>query len=83
MIIKFTHNGFHGRTSVSFRAAAGTQPGDEVQVSARVARRLNAAVCGDEACMCCEGVAHTQGYDLPWTVIVPDSGEMRGNYPQG
>jgi hypothetical protein len=60
----------------------GTGPGDTVEISERVARRLNRLVCGMYDCQCGEAVAGQDGWSGPWLVSVPEDGEQRGAYPQ-
>lgn len=87
-LMTWTHNGFHGHTTVSVRVPATAKPGDVIEVSSAVARRLNQAVCGQRDCQCGEAVAaeydghgnHTYGR---WYVTIYEDGEtQRGNYPQ-
>lgn len=55
-----THNGFHGVRTLRFRGVLAQHPitGEDCwRVSYRVARRLNAAVCGTTGCRCGERVA--------------------------
>ena len=89
MKLTITHNGFHGRNTLTFIAPDGTKPGDTVQVSKAVAYRLNKACCGVAFCLCGEGVAEEENnvrvngrYTTVYEVTIPRSGEVRGNYPQ-
>lgn len=84
MLITINHNGFHGYNSVSFQVPAGTQEGDVVHVSNRVAKRLNDAVCGCHDCTCGEAIADAHrdnNGDYWYTVEITEY--MIGNYPQG
>ena len=54
---EITHNGFHGRKVLRFR---GEIIAGRVEVSPRVARRLNDAVCGGHGCRCAEYVAYSE-----------------------
>ena len=82
MIWEMTHNGAHGLTTLRFRVPDGSGVGDIVEVSDRVARRLNDAVCGCSGCTCYEAVAYADGpVDAgPWYVELRE--EVRGRYPQ-
>jgi len=85
--ITITHNGYHGYTTVSLRVDQGAQPGDRVEVSRAVARRLNNEVCGCTDCQCGECIARPDNYpgspDCRWWVTIPQDGEeIRGRYPQ-
>jgi hypothetical protein len=60
--MEWTHYGFHGTTKIRIIVSDSTQPGQTVQVSEAVARRLNKAVCGISGCECGEIVA-AQGWD--------------------
>lgn len=89
--ITLVYNGFHGLRVISFLVPADAKPGDEVEVSATVARRLNDEVCGIRNCKCGEKVAHMVGYHVGgekggqaiWGVTLPKNGVIRGKYPQG
>jgi len=77
----WTHKGYHGRAEMSLRAPSGSQAGDTVEVSCRVATRLNNLVCGMCNCQCGERVAMTgaemhgtsYGWDR-WYVSLPKLG---------
>lgn len=56
--IELQHTGFHGTVRRSVMVPSDAQSGDEVEVSARVAKRLNDAVCGMSDCTCGERIAH-------------------------
>lgn len=76
------HNGFHGYNSVSILLPDEAREGDAIEVSERVAQRINAAVCGSVGCVCGERIAHQTDYDR-WAVALPKHGEIiRGHYPQ-
>ena len=85
MMARITYNGFHGYRDLRFHI-----PGDwptraesnEVEVSERVGRRLNRAVCPCSDCTCGEGVARQDG--THWWVSLPfeNGGVVRGEYPQ-
>ena len=84
--VEFVHNGFHGRRRVRFMAHSLATWSGRVEVSRAVAQRLNAAVCGCSGCKCYEGIAEMEGDPYLHTdryfVLIPASGEARGNYPQ-
>lgn len=73
--VTFTHNGFHGRSTITIMASTDS---GAVRVSPRVAKRLAAITCGMRDCRCGETPVE-DGF----RVFIPVSGEMRGNYPQG
>jgi len=84
-MIEITHNGFHGRNLLRFRGEAN--PDGIVNVSARVAARLNRQVCPGVDCKCGEAAAkyygHFGGSHDTWIVCIPaNAAEMRGHYPQ-
>ena len=87
-LIRLEYNGFHGHTYAAFRVPGGAKTGDRVEVSARVATRLNRAVCPGGDCECGERIASpdfiTRGLEpARWWVVLPHAnGKMRGNYPQ-
>jgi len=89
-MLTITHNGFHGRRTITIRPLHRTgEPATfhgmhgMAEVSARTARRLNNAVCGMLACVCGEQMAYEYDYDGHWWVQLPwDGREIRGNYPQ-
>ena len=79
----FTFNGFHGRRNLGFNAQNDARRGGLVEVSQSVKNRLNRDVCGVSGCTCGEHVAVEEPpYSGRFFVFVPESGEMRGNYPQ-
>lgn len=84
--VTIQHNGFHGYRDLSFLAPTVAKPGDTVRVSSRVARRLNDAVCGCQACRCGEYVAFAAGPMMDrWYVTLPAEGrdgKVSGFYPQ-
>ena len=81
--ISFTHNGFHGRHTLGFNAQNDARRGGLVEVSRSVKNRLNRDVCGVAGCKCGEVVVIEEPPDSGrFFVFVPESGEMRGNYPQ-
>lgn len=57
---KIDHSGFHGRVSCRFRGEGMPGPCARVEVSARVAKRLNSAVCGMKDCKCGEYIAYSE-----------------------
>ncbi|KKW44855.1 MAG: hypothetical protein UY96_C0039G0001, partial [Parcubacteria group bacterium GW2011_GWB1_56_8] len=64
-------------------APDAAQRGTKVPVSQSVKNRLNRDVCGVHDCRCGEVVAvEDPPYSGRFFVFVPESGEMRGNYPQ-
>lgn len=79
--MKIKHNGFHGHKDINIRVPDGLHPGDKLRVSARVARRINAAVCGCDGCQCGEYIADEVQPGI-WIVTIPDDVEVRGYYPQ-
>jgi hypothetical protein len=85
-LVRWTHNGFHGLANLAARVPADAQAGDEVRVSARVARSLNRAVCGMATCCCGEHVCGQVAWYPPedvWLLTVPHDGdEQRGYYAQ-
>ena len=88
-LVRWTHNGFHGRTRLMCQVPEDAAVGDVVRVSASVARRLNRLVCPSSDCRCGEQAA-CQDQDMEagrvvdfWAIIVPKNGAtVRGNYPQ-
>jgi len=81
--ITLIYNGFHGLRVISFLVPTDAKPGDEVEVSPAVARRLNDEVCGISDCQCGEHIAYPLGWgDDRWAVKLPEGDEIRGNYPQ-
>jgi len=78
--VTIEHSGFHGRNAVTIRVPDNARPGDAVQVSTDVARRINAGVCGSADCMCGECIAMQDGRG-GWEVTIPQN-EITGNYPQ-
>jgi len=79
----FTFNGFHGRHTLGFNAQNDARRGTPVEVSQSVKNRLNRAVCGIHDCRCGEHVAiEDPPYSGRFYVVVPEVGEVRGNYPQ-
>ena len=52
MLWTIEHEGFHGLTTLRIRVPAGSEKGDAVRVSDRVANRLDRAVCGISECLC-------------------------------
>ena len=78
---EISHNGFHGRRTLTFRPLAVAIGGGWGVVSAEVAHRLNHEVCGINDCRCGESLA-CQGSDGVWRVHMGPGGEMRGKYPR-
>jgi hypothetical protein len=83
--ITIRHDGFHGVKVLRFRGEVA-QDG-VVEVSARVAARLNRAVCGCAGCKCGERAARHYdrlgGTTDSWCLMLPESGDtIRGNYPK-
>jgi hypothetical protein len=96
--VTINHNGFHGWHTLSFFA----QPTEEINcgennrytadVSLRVGRRLNKAVCGSSDCWCGESIADCKSFNnydgtgfARITYYSDDKGKtgtIRGNYPQ-
>ena len=86
-MIKITHQGYHGRTTVRFRPLGTRTIESEdgsirnwYQISRRVARRLNGAVCGMMGCRCGEritsevdprGAAMWGNEEVQWVVGAP------------
>ena len=55
------HYGFHGHAVLRFRGEIkGGEMDRSVEVSPRVAKRLNDAVCGMSDCRCAEYVAYSE-----------------------
>ena len=54
------HYGFHGHTTLRFRGEERPGRWSRVEVSPRVAKRLNDAVCGMSDCRCAEYVAYSE-----------------------
>lgn len=78
------YNGFHGYTRLRFRSE--TPDADDHVVSERVARRLNAEVCGMKDCLCRNSVAYRDRYrfgDNEWHVLAKDGETIRGPYASG
>ena len=81
-LVKWTHNGYHGYTSLSVRVPVEAKPGDIIEVSSAVARRLNRAVCGHTECRCGEHVVGHSWPDGPWRLHLPKDGAIvREAYP--
>lgn len=85
-LIRWTYDGFHGRTDLAVRVPSDAIPGNVIRLTPGVAHRLNHAVCGMSDCRCGEMVTTTDFADdqhrpLLFRVPHPDS-EQRGNYPQ-
>ena len=84
--VRWTHNGFHGRTRLACHVPADAEPGTACRLSESVANRLNRMLCGQAACHCGEAATITDWSDpdhRPLILIVPqDDAEIRGNYPQ-
>lgn len=81
--VAITYNGFHGHCTFTVRVPNDAQPGDEIAISARVAKRINNLLCGISDCQCGEGIAeeyNTRTGDAYFTL--PLNGEIAGNYPQ-
>ena len=73
MLHTIAHNGFHGPTTVSFRGPLPSLLNRCVPVSARVARRLNRAVCGVRGCACSERLAfQLSSAGDGWFVAMPN-----------
>lgn len=79
------HDGFHGHTVLRFRGKKTTYYRDghterRVEVSRRVAKRLNDAVCGMRDCQCGSVVAVQEYGSDDWYVVVKshryDEGRM-------
>jgi len=92
-LYRWTHDGYHGETDISVSGPAVLPESREIEVSRRVARRLNMLVCPyaapwdqDDNCQCGESVAEATGMtwdpDTRWYVLVPEGAEQRGRYPQ-
>jgi len=85
MNLSIDHSGFHGHNSVVVRIPWIPKPGEAVEVSRRVARRVNAACCGLTSCECGEHIASATAGDRYEIEIPPDWEpgdriEMRGRY---
>ena len=78
----WTHEGFHGATQLSVRVPDAYADEDDapgapvvIPISARVARRLNDAVCGNDNCECGEYVAWQDWSDHgTWYMRLPTEG---------
>ena len=85
-VISINHNGFHGHNTVRLKIPVWAKPGDDIEVSDRVAKRLNDAVCsGGFDCKCGESIAQRVFYGGAerFEFILPQEGkEIQGNYPQ-
>ncbi len=92
---KWTHNGFHGFATIRLMVPDDAKAGDEVEVSERVARRLNRIACMPHDCMCGEDIAtrlpvkpcaagrSMDPFDGTYYVWLPEYGAVvSGNYPQ-
>jgi len=78
------HVGFHGFHALRFSGRLCGN-GRSVEVSARVARRLNDEVCGLDDCRCAERAAREE--QGRWYVALPDGYPdtivIRGHYAYG
>lgn len=87
-LVEFGYDGFHGYTELAVRVPVDAKPGDEIELSDRVARRLDHAVCGGGGCQCHEGVTSYFSRDNPnasegnYFVVPEKDGTIRGGYPQ-
>lgn len=89
-MVTIEHNGFHGTHAVKVRANLPNKYG-EIEISAQVAARINAAACPSRGsgCRCGEYVAHRcYGNPALWAIAIPgdwvpgETVRLRGNYPQ-
>jgi len=85
--VTLNHNGFHGINTVSFIPQKIVnidieqigEPGIYWEVSPRVAKRLNATVCGMSDCTCYEQITIENHAGRHFVPIQGDY-EIRGNY---
>lgn len=87
---KFTHNGFHGRHTITVRGPK-QNPGTKFEISERTAKRISKICCGIDSCRCGEGhnlveEGSEKRVGNRWVrryyFIIPTGDEVRGSYPQ-
>jgi hypothetical protein len=81
MIYNINYNGFHGNTWVAFHGPLILPKDRMVNVSKRVARRLNKIVCPYDDCECGEEIAEEYEYGQ-YRVFIPKPCYFIGRYPQ-
>ena len=87
--IAITHNGFHGRTTISLIVSG--RPGDRVRLSSSQIKKLSNSACGMSDCCCgetmlsaCDGYERWDQSNIRY-IVVPQLGNninLIGFYPQ-